>query len=379
MAAGASPRCSKPRLRRSLHSPRTVPPVFSPLASFLGMFSHDIAIDLGTANTLVTVRGRGIVVDEPSVVAIDRVSKRVLAIGEEAKRMVGRTPASIVAVRPMRDGVISDFAVTERMLHHFIRSVHERFGLGIPKPRVVIGIPSGATEVEKRAVHDASIAAGARATYLIEEPMAAAIGSGLPVMNPAGSMIVDVGGGTTEVAVIALGGIVVSTSVRAAGDGMDQAIISYARQVHNMLIGERTAEQVKIEAGSAFPLEDEGAVDLRGRDLATGLPKSVEVSTVELRDALSPVTNEIVKAVRSTIEITPPELVADLMMHGIAMAGGGSLLRGLDRRIATETRFPVYVAERPLWAVVRGCGETLEETETLRKVQAAVASRRPPR
>ena len=353
--------------------------MFSPLASFLGMFSHDIAIDLGTANTLVTVRGRGIVVDEPSVVAIDRVSKRVLAIGEEAKRMVGRTPASIVAVRPMRDGVISDFAVTERMLHHFIRSVHERFGLGIPKPRVVIGIPSGATEVEKRAVHDASIAAGARATYLIEEPMAAAIGSGLPVMNPAGSMIVDVGGGTTEAAVIALGGIVVSTSVRAAGDGMDQAIISYARQVHNMLIGERTAEQVKIEAGSAFPLEDEGAVDLRGRDLATGLPKSVEVSTVELRDALSPVTNEIVKAVRSTIEITPPELVADLMMHGIAMAGGGSLLRGLDRRIATETRFPVYVAERPLWAVVRGCGETLEETETLRKVQAAVASRRPPR
>ena len=353
--------------------------MFSPLASFLGMFSHDIAIDLGTANTLVTVRGRGIVVDEPSVVAIDRVSKRVLAIGDEAKRMVGRTPASIVAVRPMRDGVISDFAVTERMLQHFIRSVHERFGLGIPKPQVVIGIPSGATEVEKRAVHDASIAAGARATYLIEEPMAAAIGSGLPVMNPAGSMIVDVGGGTTEVAVIALGGIVVATSVRAAGDAMDQAIISYARQVHNMLIGERTAEQVKIEAGSAFPLEEEGAVDLRGRDLANGLPKAVEVSTVELRDALSPVTNEIVKAVRSTIEITPPELVADLMMHGVAMAGGGSLLRGLDRRIATETRFPVYVAEGPLWAVVRGCGEALEETETLQKVQASVVSRRPPR
>ena len=354
--------------------------MINPLTSFLGMFSHDIAIDLGTANTLVMVRGRGIVIDEPSVVAIDRVSKQILAIGQEAKRMVGRTPSAIVAVRPMRDGVISDFAVTERMLQHFIRSVHERFGLGIPKPRVVIGIPSGATEVEKRAVHDAAIAAGARSAYLIEEPMAATIGAGLPVMNPAGSMIVDVGGGTTEVAVIALGGIVVSRSVRAAGDAMDQAIIAYARQVHNMLIGERTAEDVKIEAGSAYPLgDDEGAVDLRGRDLATGLPKSVEVSTVELRDALSPVTNEIVRTVRATIEITPPELVADLMMHGIAMAGGGSLLRGLDRRIATETHFPVYVAEGPLRAVVRGCGEALEEAETLHKVQAAVASRRPPR
>jgi rod shape-determining protein MreB len=351
----------------------------NPLSSFLGMFSHDIGIDLGTANTLVTVRGRGIVVDEPSVVAIDKVSKRILAIGDEAKRMVGRTPATIVAVRPLRDGVISDFAVTERMLQHFIRTVHERFGLGIPKPRVVVGIPSGATEVEKRAVHDAALAAGARAAYLIEEPMAAAIGSRLPVMNASGSMIVDIGGGTTEVAVIALGGIVVSTSVRAAGDAMDQAIISYARQVHNLLIGERTAEEIKIEAGSAYPLEEESVVDLRGRDLATGLPKHVELSTVELRDALSPVTNEVVRAVRATIERTPPELVADLMLHGIAMAGGGSLLRGLDRRVATETRFPVYVAEDPLRAVVRGCGEALEEAETLQKVQAAVASRRPPR
>jgi rod shape-determining protein MreB len=352
----------------------------NPFSSFLGMFSHDIGIDLGTANTLVTVRGRGIVVDEPSVVAIDKVSKRILAIGDEAKRMVGRTPSTIVAVRPLRDGVISDFAVTERMLQHFIRSVHERFGIGIPKPRVVVGIPSGATEVEKRAVHDAAIAAGARAAYLIEEPMAAAIGARLPVMDAAGSMVVDIGGGTTEVAVIALGGIVVSTSVRAAGDAMDQAIMTYARQVHNLLIGERTAEAIKIAAGSAYPLDDEeGTVDLRGRDLATGLPKSVELSTVELRDALSPVTNEIVRAVRATIETTPPELVADLMMHGIAMAGGGSLMRGLDRRIATETRFPVYVAEDPLRAVARGCGEALEETETLQRVQAAVASRRPPR
>jgi len=353
--------------------------VINPLTSFLGMFSHDIGIDLGTANTLVSVRGRGIVIDEPSVVAIDKISKRILAIGDEAKRMVGRTPSSIVAVRPLRDGVISDFAVTERMLQYFIRSVHDRFGLSIPKPRVVVGIPSGATEVEKRAVHDAAMAAGARAAYLIEEPMAAAIGAQLPVMNASGSMIVDIGGGTTEVAVIALGGVVVSRSVRSAGDAMDQSLIQYARQVHNMLIGERTAEEIKIRAGSAFPLDEEGMIDLRGRDLATGLPKAVEVSTVEIRDALSPVTAELVRAVRATIEVTPPELVADLMLHGIALAGGGSLLRGLDRRLATETRLPVYVAEDPLRTVVRGCAEALEEAETLQKVQAAVASRRPPR
>ena len=228
-------------------------------------------------------------------------------------------------------------------------------------------------------MHDATLAAGARAAYLIEEPMAAAIGARLPVMNASGSMIVDIGGGTTEVAVIALGGVVVSTSVRAAGDSMDQAIIAYARQVHNLLIGERTAETIKIEAGSAYPLDDEGSIDLRGRDLLTGLPKSVELSTVELRDALSPVTNEIVRAVRATIETTPPELVADLMLHGIAMAGGGALLRGLDRRLAAETRFPVYVADDPLRAVARGCGEALEEAETLQKVQSAVASRKPPR
>ena len=350
---------------------------FNPLSSFLGIFSHDIGIDLGTANTLVFVRGRGIVVDEPSVVAIDTVSKRVLAIGDEAKLMVGRTPSTIVAVRPLRDGVISDFAVTERMLHHFIRQVHERFGIGIPKPRVVIGIPSGATEVEKRAVHDAAVAAGARSCFLIEEPMASAIGSKLPVMNPAGQMIIDIGGGTTEVAVIALGGIVVSTSVRAAGDAMDQALMQYARQVHNMLIGERSAESIKIEAGSAYPLEEEGRVDLRGRDLATGLPKSVEISTVEVRDALSPITSEIVHAVQATIERTPPELVSDLMLHGIAMAGGGSLLQGLDRRIAAETRFPTYVAADPLRSVVRGCAETLEEASTLLKVQARISARRP--
>jgi rod shape-determining protein MreB len=353
--------------------------VWNPLYALLGAFSHDIGIDLGTANTLVMVKGRGIVIDEPSVVAVDRVNKKILAIGAEAKRMVGRTPSNIVAVRPMRDGVISDFQVTERMLQYFIRSVHEKFGFGIPRPRVVIGIPSGVTEVEKRAVHDAALNAGARACYLVEEPMAAAIGAGLPIMEPNGCMIVDIGGGTTEVAVLALGGIVVATSVRTAGDEMDQDIISYARQVHNLLIGERTAEEIKIEAGSAYPLDEEGTIVLRGRDLASGLPKSVEVSTVELRDALSASINAIVDAVRSTIEITPPELVADLMYRGIALAGGGALLNSLDRRLAQETRFPVYVAEGPLTCVVRGAGEVLEEAALLAKVQSNLAARKPPR
>lgn len=351
----------------------------NPFTALLGLFSHDIGIDLGTANTLVMVKGRGIVIDEPSVVAIDKVTKKILAIGAEAKRMVGRTPASIIAVRPLKDGVISDFEVTEKMLHYFIRAVHDRFGFGIPRPRVVIGIPSGVTEVEKRAVHDAALNAGARAAFLVEEPMAAAIGAGLPVMDASGCMIVDIGGGTTEVAVIALGGIVVSTSIRIAGDEMDQEIMSYARQVHNLLIGERTAEEIKIEAGSAYPLEEEHLVEIRGRDLATGLPKSVQVSTVEIRDALSPSIHAIVDAVRSTIEVTPPELVADLMQKGIALAGGGALLRGLDRRLAQETKFPVYVAEDPLTCVVRGTGEVLEETRMLAKVQANLASRKPPR
>jgi rod shape-determining protein MreB len=352
---------------------------FNPLNALFGLFSHDVGIDLGTANTLVLVRGRGIVIDEPSVVAIDKISKKILAIGSEAKRMVGRTPANIVAIRPLKDGVISDFEVTERMLHYFIRSVHDRFGLGFPRPRVVIGIPSGVTEVEKRAVHDAALSAGAREAYLVEEPMAAAIGAGLPVMEPHGCMIVDIGGGTTEVAVIALGGIVVSTSIRVAGDEMDQDIIAYSRQVHNMLLGERMAEEIKLQAGSAFPLDEEETVEIRGRDLATGLPKSVEVSTVELRDALSGSIGAIVEAVRSTIEVTPPELVADLMYRGIALAGGGALLRGLDRRLAQETKFPVYVAEDPLTSVVHGTGEMLEEAQMLAKVHAALANRKPPR
>ncbi|MFQ5879052.1 MAG: rod shape-determining protein [Dehalococcoidia bacterium] len=347
--------------------------------SFLGLFSHDIGIDLGTANTLVMVRGRGIVVDEPSVVAIDKAKRRILAIGIEAKRMVGRTPSNIIAVRPLKDGVISDFEVTERMLHYFIRSVHDHFGLGVPRPRVVIGIPSGVTEVEKRAVHDAALNAGARAAYLLEEPMAAAIGAGLPVMEPSGAIIVDIGGGTTEVAVVSMGGIVVSTSIRVAGDEMDQDIITYARQVHNLLIGERTAEEIKIVAGSAYPVKQETKVTIRGRDLATGLPKAVEVSSVEIRDALSNSVNAIVDAVRSTIEVTPPELVSDIMYRGIVLAGGGALLPGLDRKIAHETRFPVVVAEDPLTCVVRGTGEVLEETEILAKVQARLTNRRPPR
>src|SRR3990170_3581082 len=323
---------------------------FNPLNALLGMFSHDVAIDLGTANTLVMVKGRGIVIDEPSVVAIDRVNRKILAIGAEAKRMVGRTPADIVAVRPLRDGVISDFAVTEKMLHYFIRSVHDR-----------------------------AINAGARAAYLVEEPMAAAIGAGLPVMEPGGSMIVDIGGGTTEVAVISMGGIVVSTSIRTAGDEMDADIVSYARQVHNMLIGERTAEEVKIEAGSAYPLEHELTVELKGRDLATGLPKLVEVSSVEIRDAISGSVTAIIDAVRQTIEVTPPELVADIMSRGIVLAGGGALLRGLDRRLAQETRFPVYVGEDPLTCVVRGAAEILEEAEVLQKVQARLNTRKAPR
>jgi rod shape-determining protein MreB len=351
----------------------------NPFNALLGMFSHDIAIDLGTANTLVMVRGRGIIIDEPSVVAIDRINKKILAIGFEAKRMVGRTPADIVAVRPLRDGVISDFSVTEKMLQHFIRSTHDHFGFGLPRPRVAIGIPSGVTEVEKRAVHDAALNAGARAAYLVEEPMAAAIGAGLPVMEPAGSMIVDIGGGTTEVAVISMGGIVVATSIRTAGDEMDAEIVSYARQVHNMLIGERTAEEVKIEAGSAYPLEHEITLELKGRDLATGLPKAVEVSSVELRDALSGSVNQIIDSVRQTIEVTPPELVADIMSTGIILAGGGAMVRGLDRRLAQETKFPVYVAEDPLTCVVKGASEVLEEAAILQKLQARLNTRKAPR
>ena len=344
----------------------------SPLNWLLGLFSLDIGIDLGTANTLVNVRGRGIVINEPSVVAIEKKSKRVLAIGVEAKTMVGRTPGNIIAIRPLRDGVISDFDVTEQMLHYFINKVHDRLLLRIPRPRVVVGIPSGVTEVEKRAVYDATISAGAREAYLIEEPMAAAIGANLPVSEALGSMIVDIGGGTTEVAVTSLGGIVVARSIRVAGDEMDEDIINYSRQKYNLLIGEQMAEAVKIEAGSAYPLEQEQMVSIRGRNLITGLPECIDVSSVELREALRNSVGIIVDTVRQAIDETPPELISDLMEHGIALAGGGALLKGLAQRLSEETRMRVYVAEDPLSCVARGAGKVLEDFDILQKTLASM-------
>jgi len=346
--------------------------VVSPLNWLLGLFSLDIGIDLGTANTLVNVRGRGIVINEPSVVAIEKKSRKVLAIGAEAKEMVGRTPGNIVAIRPLRDGVISDFDVTEQMLHYFIHKVHDRMLLRIPRPRVVVGIPSGVTEVEKRAVYDATISAGAREAYLIEEPMAAAIGADLPVSDALGSMIVDIGGGTTEVAVTSLGGIVVARSIRVAGDEMDQDIINYAKQKYNLLIGEQTAEAVKIEAGSAYPLEPEMVVNLRGRNLITGLPEAIDVSSVELREALRPSVDIITDTLRQAIDETPPELIADLMAHGIALAGGGAMLKGLAQRLSEETKMRVYVAEDPLSCVARGAGRVLENFEVLSQTLASM-------
>lgn len=344
--------------------------MISLINSFLGMFSRDIGIDLGTANTLVMVRGQGIVINEPSVVAIDKRSKKVLAIGAEAKEMVGRTPANIIAIRPLRDGVISDFDITQKMLEYFIHKVHDKLR-PVPKPRVVVGIPSGVTEVEKRAVHDAAIAAGAREAFLIEEPMAAAIGANLPVTESMGSMIVDIGGGTTEVAVIALGGIVVSNSIRIAGDEMDEGIIQYARQKYNLFIGERMAETVKMAIGSAYPLDREETRVLRGRNLITGLPQQVEVSSVEIREALSGPVNAIVEVVRDTLDDTPPEPIADLLEHGIALAGGGALLRGLAQRLADETKMHVYVADDPLACVAKGAGAVLENLDAYSKVLAS--------
>jgi len=342
--------------------------VFSPLNAILGLFSRDISIDLGTANTHVLVRGQGIVISEPSVVAIEKKSKKVLAVGSEAKEMVGRTPANIVAIRPLRDGVISDFDVTERMLHYFIRKVHERALLPIPRPRVVVGLPSGVTEVEKRAVHDACANAGARQTLLIEQPIAAAIGADLPVNDAVGSMVVDIGGGTSEMAVFALGGIVVSRSLRIAGDEMDEAIIQYAREKYNLLIGQRMAERIKMAIGSAYPLPEEQTMTLRGRNLITGLPEAVEISSVEIREALSGPVSIIVEETKTTLEETPPELIADLMEQGITLAGGGALLKGIAERLSDETKMHVYVADDPMTCVVRGGGIVLEELDTLSHV-----------
>ena len=327
---------------------------------FFGSYAGDLAIDLGTANTLVSVRGKGIVIREPSVVAIDKNDERILAVGIEAKRMLGRTPGNIVAVRPLKDGVIADFDVTEVMLRYFIDKASEKRYPWTPRPRVVVCVPSGVTSVEKRAVFEATIQAGARQAYLIEEPMAAAIGADLPVEEPTGSMVIDIGGGTTEVAVIAMGGIVVSQSIRIAGDEFDQAILTHVRDAYNLAIGERTAEDIKIKVGSAVPLKDELDVEVNGRDVITGLPKTVRIESEEIRRALNKPLDEMAKAVKDALDATPPDLASDLMYYGILLTGGGALLRGLDVRLRDETGVSVNVSPTALDNVVNGCARVLE-------------------
>ncbi len=341
------------------------------LNRFFGLFSHDVGIDLGTANTMVLVRGKGIVIREPSVVARHKKTKAVLAIGTEAKKMVGKTPSTIEALRPLRQGVIADFDAAEAMLKHYIKMVHEGPSMWpkIPRPRVVVGIPSGVTEVERRAVQEAALSAGAREAYLIEEPMAAAIGAGIPIEQPEGHLIVDIGGGTTEIAVISLGGVVVDKSIRVAGDEMDLAVITFMRTKYNVLIGETSAEEVKLAVGSAFSLQTEMKTVVRGRDLETGLPRSLKITSVEIREALAPTVRQIVASISDAIEATPPELVADVLEHGLTMAGGGANLRGIDKLIAEETKMPVWVTEDPMTAVVRGCGMVLDNPGLLRKVR----------
>lgn len=325
-----------------------------------GQYAGDLAIDLGTANTLVSVRGTGIVIREPSVVAIDKNDDRILAVGIEAKRMLGRTPGNIVAVRPLKDGVIADFDVTEAMLRYFIDKASDKRYPWTPRPRVVVCVPSGVTSVEKRAVFEATMSAGARQAYLIEEPMAAAIGADLPVEEPTGSMVIDIGGGTTEVAVIAMGGIVVSQSIRVAGDEFDQAILSHVRDAYNLAIGERTAEDIKIKVGSAVPLKDELDVEVNGRDVITGLPKTVRIESEEIRRALQKPLEEMVKAVKDALDATPPDLASDLMYYGILLTGGGALLRGLDVLLRDETGVSVNVSPTALDNVVNGCARVLE-------------------
>jgi rod shape-determining protein MreB and related proteins len=331
--------------------------------TFLG---RDMAVDLGTANTLVYVRGRGIVLNEPSVVALNTNNGQVVAVGVEAKRMIGRTPGNIVAVRPLKDGVIADFDVTERMLRYFIQKVHRRSRMA--KPRIVVAVPSGITGVEQSAVKEAGHQAGARKVYIIEEPMAAAIGAGLPVNEPTGNMVVDIGGGTTEVAVISLGGIVTSQSIRIGGDELDQAIITFGKKEHSLMLGERTAEEIKLALGSAFPAKDEPHAEIRGRDLVSGLPKTVLISATEIRQAIDEPINLIIDAVKSTLDKCPPELAGDVMDRGIALTGGGALLRGLDQRIREETGMPVNIADSPLDSVVLGTGKCVDDFETLRQV-----------
>lgn len=344
--------------------------------SFFGSFSQDIGIDLGTANTLVYVRGKGIVINEPSVVAINQKTKQVLAIGHEAQVMVGKTPAHIIATRPLVDGVVSDFEITEQMLKYFIDRVHkERFSL-LPRPRVLIGIPYGVTEVERRAAEEAAMNAGARQAFLIEEPVAAAIGARLPIQEATGNMIVDIGGGTTEVAVISMGGIVASRSLRVAGDEMNQDIIDYARDNFNLLLGERTAEKIKMEIGSAFPMKEKLERPMRGRDLVTGLPREVIINDEQVRRAMTKSINAVVEAVKVTIEETPPELVADIMERGIILAGGGALLKELDTLISQATQTKVFIADDPLTCVARGTGVVLEDLETLESVLLSSALRK---
>jgi len=333
----------------------------------LGIFSKDMGIDLGTANSLVYVKGKGIVLREPSVVAIQRDNGHVLAVGEEAKQMIGRTPGNIIAIRPMKDGVIADFDVTQSMIKYFINKAL-RGRTFLVRPRVVVSVPSGVTAVEERAVREAALQAGAREAYLIEEPMAASIGAGLPVHEPTGNMIVDIGGGTTEVAVISLGGIVTSRSVRKAGDEMDESIIQHVKKAYNLMIGERTAEEIKIEIGTAYPLDVVETYEIRGRDLISGLPKTIEITSEEIYKALSDPVASIMDAIKSTLEQTPPELSADIMDRGIVMAGGGSLLRGLDRLVSEQTGMPVHQAEDPLLAVAYGTGRVLDNIHILRKV-----------
>ena len=325
-----------------------------------------MAVDLGTANTLVYVRGRGIVLNEPSVVAINRDTGAMVAVGTEAKRMIGRTPGNIVAIRPLKDGVIADFETTERMLRYFIQKVHRRRHFA--KPRLVVCIPSGITGVERRAVKDAGYQAGARTVHLIEEPMAAAIGAGLPVAEPIGSMVVDIGGGTTEVAVVSLGGIVTSQSIRTGGDEMDASIIAYVKKEYSLMLGERTAEEIKMASGSAFPRPDEPQAEIRGRDLISGLPKTIVVTAEEIRKAIEEPVNAIVDAVKTTLDTCPPELSGDIMDRGIVLAGGGALLQGLDERLRHETGMPITVADTPLHAVARGSGKCVEDFEALQAV-----------
>jgi rod shape-determining protein MreB len=338
-----------------------------------GLFSNDMGIDLGTANTLVYVKGQGIVLREPSVVALDKNAGEVLAFGADAKRMIGKTPAHIQAVRPLRNGVIADFEVTQAMIKHFIRKVHNRRSL--LHPRIVIGIPSGITEVEKRAVRESAEQAGAREVKLLEEPMAAAIGAGLPIDEPSGNMIVDVGGGTTEVAVISLGGMVVSRSLDVAGDELDEAIVQYFRRKYNLIIGESTGEEVKIKIGSVFPMAEEKSMEVKGRDQVSGLPRTVTVTSAEIRQALAEPVRMIVGVVKETLEETPPELAADLVDRGIVMAGGGSLLRGLSDLLSQETDLPVTVSMDPLTCVVIGCGRYLEELDNVKRYRKTLVSR----